>query len=305
MKRFEPADISCLAVTLFWGTNMALVKHVLHEFHPMSFNGLRMILAASLLGAYLLLRERRVVLHRGDLKKILALGIIGNTGYQLLFIHGLYVTKAGNAALLISISTIFTALLSRALGHEKFSRLLWAGIFLSFLGVSLILFESLEFSVGAGALRGDFLILGASACWSAYTVFAKPLMGRYSPLGLSTLTIGVGSIVLFLAALPSLADQSWDKVSFSSYLILTYSVIFPIALGYILWFHGVAQLGSTRTAVYGNLVPFFGLTFAGIFLGETITAMQIGAGCLILTGIYLTKLGRPLIAPAVAGQRQY
>ena len=80
MKRFEPADISCLAVTRFWGTNMALVKHVLHEFHPMSFNGLRMILAASLLGAYLLLRERRVVLHRGDLKKILALGIIGNTG---------------------------------------------------------------------------------------------------------------------------------------------------------------------------------------------------------------------------------
>ncbi len=60
------------------------------------------------------------------------------------------------------------------------------------------------------------------------------------------------------------------------------------------WFYCVDRLGSTKTAIYANLIPFWTLLFAWLFIGEAITLLQILGGILILTGIYLTKLKRKL-----------
>ena len=69
-----------------------------------------------------------------------------------------------------------------------------------------------------------------------------------------------------------------------------YSSIFSLAVAYSIWFYCVDRLGSTKTAIYANLVPFWTLLFAWFFIGEKITLLQILGGILILGGIYLTKL---------------
>lgn len=304
MRRFELADLSCLTVVLIWGANMPLVKTALDEFSPMSFNAIRLLLAALLLWILTIFIEGRIELHRGDILLILVLGITGNALYQILFIKGIFLTKAGNVSLLISSATIFTALWSRFLGQERFSAIVWAGIFLSLGGVTLILLESAEFAVSGGTLLGDLLILGSSLCWSSYTVYSKPLMKRYSPLSLSTLTMSVGALVFFLFSFSELKVQDWEQVSGKSYMILTCSFTFALVLGYILWLHGVARLGSTRTAIYSNLIPLVGVISAELVLGESITPMQIAAGILIATGIYLTHCSKLTSSPSEIRQRQ-
>ena len=83
---------------------------------------------------------------------MLGLGFLGDMFCLALFIHGLELTKAGNVGLLMSVGTVFTALLSRLLGHEYLGRTVWVGIFLSFGGVAVILLESADFAVGPGPL---------------------------------------------------------------------------------------------------------------------------------------------------------
>jgi drug/metabolite transporter (DMT)-like permease len=279
-----------LVVVLLWAANLPLAKDALREFSPLSFNAVRIPLAALLLWIPTLLVEGRIHLRLRDIWKILALGTIGNVFYLTLFIHGLELTKAGNVGLLMSVGTIFTALLSRLSGHEHLGRIVWAGILLSFGGVAVILLESAEFAVGTGTLPGDLITLAAAACWSLYTVYSKPLMKSYSPLTFTTLTLSVGAIVLFFISLPSLAEQEWGQISTKSYLELGYSSVFSLAVAYSIWFYCVDRLGSTKTAIYANLVPFWTLLFAWLFIGEEITLLQILGGILILTGIYLTKL---------------
>ena len=289
MRRFEFTDILGLVVVLLWAANLPLAKDALRDFSPMSFNAVRIPLSALLLWIPTLLLQRRIHLQLRDIWKILALGIIGNVFYLTLFIHGLELTKAGNVGLLMSVGTIFTALLSRLLGHEHLGRIVWAGILLSFGGVAVILLESAEFAVGTGTLPGDLITLAAAACWSLYTVFSKSLMRSYSPLTFTTLTLSVGAVVLFFLSLPSLAEQEWGQISPKSYLELGYSSIFSLAVAYSIWFYCVDRLGSTRTAIYANLVPFWTLLFAWMFIGEEITLLQVLGGILILTGIYLTR----------------
>ncbi len=289
MRRFEFTDIFGLVVVLLWAANLPLAKDALRDFSPMSFNAVRIPLSALLLWIPTLLLQGRIHLQLRDIWKILALGIIGNVCYLTLFIHGLELTKAGNVGLLMSVGTIFTALLSRLLGHEHLSRIVWAGILLSFGGVAVILLESAEFAVGTGTLPGDLITLAAAACWSLYTVFSKTLMRSYSPLTFTTLTLSVGAVVLFFISLPSLAAQEWGQISPRSYLELGYSSVFSLAVAYSIWFYCVDRLGSTRTAIYANLVPFWTLLFAWMFIGEEVTLLQILGGILILTGIYLTR----------------
>lgn len=137
MRKFHLADFFCWTMVLVWGINMSLMKGALKEISPMSFNAVRLVLAALLLCVLTVVIEQRFQLTRADLKKVVLLGLIGNTIYQLFFIHGLNRTKAGNVGLLLSAGTIFTALLSRALGHEKLGRIVWAGILVSMLGLLL------------------------------------------------------------------------------------------------------------------------------------------------------------------------
>ena len=293
MRRFELVDILGLVVVLLWAANLPLAKDALREFSPMSFNAVRIPPSALLLWIPTLLLEGRIHLQPRDIWKILVLGIIGNVFYLTLFIHGLELTKAGNVGLLLSIGTIFTALLSRLLGHEYLGRIVWVGIFLSFGGVAVILLESAEFAVGTGTLVGDLITLAAASCWSVYTVFSKTLMKSYSPLTFTTLTLSVGALALFFISFPDLMDQNWGQISTKSYLELGYSSIFSLAVAYSIWFYCVDRLGSTKTAIYANLVPFWTLLFAWFFIGEEITLLQILGGILILTGIYLTKLKNP------------
>ncbi len=294
MRKFEFADLLGLVVVLLWAANLPLAKDALREFSPVSFNAVRIPLSALLLWIPMLLLKGRIHLQPRDIWKILVLGIIGNVFYLTLFIHGLELTKAGNVGLLMSVGTVFTALLSRLLGHEYQGRMVWLGIFLSFGGVAVILLESAEFAVGTGTLVGDLITLAAACCWSVYTVFSKTLMKNYSPLTFTTLTLSVGAFALFFISLPDLMDQNWGQISTKSYLELGYSSIFSLAVAYSIWFYCVDRLGSTRTAIYANLVPFWTLLFARFFIGEEITLLQILGGILIVSGIYLTKLKRKL-----------
>jgi len=292
MRKFELADSLGLVVVLLWAANIPLVKDALREFSPMSFNAVRIPLSALLLWIPMLLLKRRIHIQPRDIWKILVLGIIGNVFYLTLFIHGLELTKAGNVGLLMSVGTVFTALLSRLLGHEYQDRRVWVGIFLSFGGVAVILLESAEFAVGTGTLVGDLITLAAACCWSVYTVFSKTLMRSYSPLTFTTLTLSVGAFALFFLSLPDLMDLNWGQISTKSYLELGYSSVFSLAVAYSIWFYCVDRLGSTKTAIYINLVPLGTLLFAWFFIGEEITLLQILGGVLILSGIYLTKLKR-------------
>lgn len=302
MKRLEAADLACLVMVLIWGSNLSLVKDALAEVSPMSFNAARLAVGSLVLAGITWLIEGRIEFHRKDWKILTGLGLLGNTVYQSLFIEGVHRTKAGNVALLLSTAAIFIALLSWAFGHERLGRLVWSGILLSLGGVGMILLESSALQVTGATVAGDALILACSLCWAAYTVFARELMRSYSPLSFTTLTFAGGSAFYLLMAAPSVASENWADVSARSYAEMAFSAFMALSVGYALWFFAVSRIGGTRAAIYNNLIPFVGVGVAWLFLGESITALQLAGGGCVLTGIYLSRR-KPAAKLENAGRR--
>ena len=287
---FGLIDLMLLAMILIWGINFAVVKAALAEMTPLSFNSLRFLLSSALTLLALKLIERDVGFVRGDWWRLLGLGLIGNTCYQLLFINGIDRTTAGNSALLLATTPIFVSLISAAFGVERVGKWAWVGVFFSFAGIFVVILGSgKELSLARETIEGDMLTLFGALAWSLYTVLSKPMLSRYSALRLTALAMAAGTPFIVLFSIPQLLAQDWAVVSWRGWLGLFFSGSMAIALAYIIWNSGVSKVGGARTAVYSNLSPVIAAIFAWLTLGEAITAFMVLGAAMIFLGIYLTR----------------
>jgi drug/metabolite transporter (DMT)-like permease len=206
-------DLYMLMVVLFWALNFSVIKIALQDFTPLAFNGIRMILASAALVFILAATKKGLGVEKKSVWKLVVLGIIGNTGYQWLFIHGINLTTASNTSIIMAMTPVFVALLSSLLKHEKIHWAAWVGIALSFAGFYLVITEQPgTFVFSWHNLKGDMMIFMGNLCWAVFTVFSKPFLEKTSPLKWSSLTLAAGTLFSFPCVLK--ISCSWITVRF-------------------------------------------------------------------------------------------
>jgi drug/metabolite transporter (DMT)-like permease len=65
--------------------------------------------------------------------------------------------------------------------------------------------------------------------------------------------------------------------------------IFVTAIGYIWYSEGMTTIGATRTAIFNNFVPVFGILSSVIFLRESVPISAFIGGALVVGGAVLTN----------------
>ena len=284
-------DLALIGLVTIWGVNFVVVKAAVAQFLPLGFTALRFVFAATMLTAAAALAGLSFRVSRADLGRLALLGLVGNILYQPMFVIGLAHTTAGNSSIILASAPVIVAVESHFLRVERLSARAWAGVWLSCLGLGLVIVGgSKTLSLAPETLLGDVLTLGAAVCWGTYTVMARPVVARLNPLVVTAYAVLIGAAALLLIATPAFAAQDWGVVTLGGWAGLLYSGLLAIGLGYAICVKGVQRLGGSRTAVYSNLTPIIATLTGVIFLGEHITALQIvGAAC-VLGGIVLTRV---------------
>jgi drug/metabolite transporter (DMT)-like permease len=285
-------------MTFIWGTNYALVKSAFHELDPQAFNTLRMVLASAVMAATSHL-ARRTQLHdifhtparvtRADWLRLVWLGLVGHCLYQYLFIGGLARTSVANSALLVSSSPIVITLLSSFSGDERPGLLHWIGTLVSLVGIYVVVGRGAH--LGGESLGGDLMLMGAVVCWALYTMGARTLMERHSPVGVTALSMTIGTLAYVPIAAPYLARVDWPAVSASTWIKLVYSSIFALCVSYTIWYAAVRKIGSARTAVYSNLLPIVAMTTGYVWLREPVGLGKALGAAAVLAGVAVTRMG--------------
>jgi drug/metabolite transporter (DMT)-like permease len=289
-------------MVLIWGFNFAIAKHAMEEIEPLAFNALRFVLASAFVFAVLRARGPLLWPHRGHLPRIVLLGLVGNGAYQMAFILGLDRTQAGHAGLMLALTPLLTAILSRMQGHERPGPRTWGGAALSIVGVAMVTGSGFH-SLGTDVLIGDLIMIGASVCWAVYTVGAQPLVARYGPVRTTAWTMWTGSVVLVAAGMPSAVAQDWARVSGIAWAALLYASLLSIGLAYLIWYRGVQKLGNTRTAIFSNVTPVIAIIGGALLLGERPGPLALAGAALVLTGIMVVRTDGRTAAPPMAGGR--
>jgi drug/metabolite transporter (DMT)-like permease len=278
-----------ILVCLIWGINFAVTKLAIEQMPALPFTAIRFAVASLLLWLVVRLIEPPTKPAPGELRRLVILGVVGNTLYQLAFILGLAHTTAGNSSLILATVPTVVAVFAWMLGLERVTPRMWAGIVIGTAGVVLVIAAGgVEFT--ARTLRGDALTVVAVLCWAGYTIGLRGLPKGLSPLRVTSISTLAGMPGLLLAGLPGLLVMEWQTIPGSAWGALAYATLLSLVVAYILWNRSVQAVGGTRTAIYMCVTPLVALGAAWLILGEHLRPLQgVGAG-MVIGGVLLTRL---------------
>jgi drug/metabolite transporter (DMT)-like permease len=303
-------DALLLLMSVIWGTNYSIVKSAFREVDPQAFNAARMVVASAAFLVVILTLQLRPVRRtdsiasifqtptrttRRDWLELVGLGLVGHFLYQYFFIGGLALTTVANSSLLLAATPVVIALISAIFGQERITSRHWAGVALSLLGIYVVVGQSVELS--EQGLKGDLMMVAAVLCWAIYTLGSRRLISRHSPVGVTGLSMAIGTLVYVPVMWPHVRSVDWMRLSTGTWVSIVYSSIFALGVAYTIWYAAVRQIGSARTSVYSNVIPLVAMATAVIFLGEPLRLRNVVGAAAVLVGVALTRMA-PQARPA-------
>ena len=252
-------------VALIWGVNFSVTKGAFDTFPPLAFTGVRFALASLFLVPLVLRLEGAEPVPRGALVRLVGLGVVGNTLYQLAWISGLERTTASNSALILASMPTIVAVMAVVLGLEPFRPRVIGGVLVASLGVVLVV-AARGTGFDEATMTGDLLSLAAVVCWAGYTLGLRSLPRDISPLRVTMVTTVAGAPALLLAGLPSIARMDWSAVGWEGWAALAYSTVLSLLVAYVIWNRSVKVVGPSRTVIYMCLTPLVAVIAAAVLL---------------------------------------
>lgn len=294
LRRPLPAIPAMALVTLIWGGNFTVSKYALTHLPVLTFSALRFLLASALLWGILRWLEPPVRLPRAAVWRLIGLGVLGNTVYQIAFMTGLTMTTATNSSLLVASTPIAVVVLGTLFGVERPNAAVWFAVLLGTAGVVLVvLSRGGGAAFGGSTVTGDLLTFGAVLCWAVFTIGVRALPAEITPLHLTAIATTAGMPGLVVLALPEVGAIAWGALPWSVWAALGYASILSVVLAYIIWNAMVRQVGSARTALLGMMVPLWAALIAALALGERPTRLQLAGAGLIVVSVLVSRMGQP------------
>jgi drug/metabolite transporter (DMT)-like permease len=277
------AVAALLAATAIWGSTFVVTKFLLDEAPPFFIAATRFAIAFVVLWPLLARRggERTSVLLRPPFMALGLLGVVGNLGLQNL---GLVFTGAADAALIVALTPVPTAVLAAMFLRERLGRRQLVGIAVSIFGVVLITGVAAE--SGAAAVLGDLLIAASTLSWAGYTLVGKRLAASYSAATITTGGIAWGVLFLLPLALVEAFVAPAPDLSLGGVAALAYLAVAASAATFLLWNYALNGVGAAVAGTFLNLIPVFGLAFA-LLVGESVSALQLAGGTAVGVGVWL------------------
>ncbi|MGZ8268641.1 MAG: DMT family transporter [Burkholderiales bacterium] len=263
------------------GTSALLVK--LSEAGPVSTAFWRVFLALPVLCAWDWLERRhpeRAASPPGSARLIVLAGFCF-AGDLAVWHWSIVLTSVANATLLANCAPIFVALAAWLFLRKRLERTFVTGLAMAIVGMALLLRG--DFGHGGAALAGDALGLVTAMFYAAYQLTVTRARNA-----ISTARIMAGSGLVTAAILLPLALVSGEQFlphTASGWATLIALALVSQAAGQSLIAYAMAHLPATFSSVGLLLHPVVAAILAWVVLGETLTALAIAGGILVLIGI--------------------
>ncbi len=278
-------------VPIIWGFNF-IALHVLSEtFTVMGLLAARYAIMVVALGIALWAIERDLTIRRKDLPYMAGFALVTVVIYQPAFTAGVYYTMVAEAALLISTAPIFAMLIAWALRWERLTVKQGVGTLISFGGIACVIIGGMKAqNVPDDHNFGLAMMVLSAILWACYAVFSKPMLKVYSPLKVNFWAHTLGALVLIPWGWGDAAKVDWATLSPETWVYFGYFALLAGVYGFVVWFRGVAKIGSSKTMLFQYLVPLVATVVAYFLLREQPTTVQIA-------GIVVTLVGLRLAVP--------
>jgi len=307
LARRRLIDIGLLVlVNLMWAGQYPAYKIATAKMGPVTVSAWTFLVAGIILLPFLFWQNRsdserkKVGPHKPspdrhfwthqNLVSFTMVGILGLVPASAFLAWGIERSTASNAALLYLTVPIITAVLAAIILHERMTKVRWAGLSISLIGVLVLSgFDLRHMQLGnARYFFGNILVLLACTSSSFYNVYSKELLRRLSPLEV----LVCGYYLAVLVSLPLLiwvepfSLSSLRNYSVSTWLALLVLSVLSWGLAMVLWMFLLTRLDVSQASISIYLLPLLGALISVATLKEAVTPALLLGGFVTLAGTF-------------------
>jgi len=277
-----------LVLCVSWGGQQVAIKLAAADISPVMQSALRSIGATVLVGLWVVLRRKPLIVFDGTLWWGVAAGLLFAFEFMLIY-WGLEFTHASRAIIFLYLSPFVVAIGTQLfVPGEKLGMIQFLGLGCSFLGILVAFGESFTFP-SREMLIGDSMLVIAAIFWGATTVLIKASpLAQIAPSRTLLYQLSVSAVVLPLGSL-ALNEPGIVKLTFIAVTSLLYQTVWIASITYLAWFWLIRHYPAPRLASFSFLAPLFGVLAGWWILDEPVTAGLMLAMVLVAAGIYLVN----------------
>ena len=263
-----------LLVTFLWSTSYVLVKIGLVDIPPITFAGLRYMLAFLFLLPIFFRQGEAASLLRLSKRDWMQLAVLGLLFYAITqgtnFV-GLSYLPTVTVSLLLSLTPVVVALLGILFLRERPLWRQWLGIGLCLMGAFLYFYPLL---LPNGQSIGFTIVLIGVLANALSSILGREVnrSGNFTPLTVTVVSMGVGGLVLLASGI---ALQGLPKLSLSNWVIILWLAVVNTAFAFTLWNQTLRTLSAMESTVINNTMLIQIAILAWFFLGEALSGQEI------------------------------
>ena len=270
--------LQLIFLSALWGASFPLIRIASPAFGPIGLAGFRCVLAASVLAVLMrLLGERWPA--RDTWARMTVLSLLTVVSPFLLFNWAGLVLPAGYSAILNATVPLFGILGAAAMGEERLTARRLAGCALGFAGVALLVRRG-TIELDTKVLLAALACTAAAASYGIGAILMKRATLAHGPLPASA---GVHVAAALVLLLPSAATA--PAMQFTPGAVASVAVLGMVTSGFMYWLSMrlMREIPASAATTPAFLIPLFGVTWGGLFLGEPVTAGML-PGCVLVLG---------------------
>ena len=288
MDKRTLALLAAFGATTIYGLSHTIAKEVMPAYiQGFGFVQVRLLGAAILFWLVSLFIPQQKI-DRADFPKILLCALFGMVINMLCFFKGIELSTPINSAVLITITPILVFVFSAILIKERLLLPRVVGVILGFVGALVLIVFGNEIRQDAPNIPlGNTLFVVNASSFAMYLVLVKSLSKKYTTVHLLKWLFLFGFIMALPVSYPEFSEVTWSALPFEALWRFAFVVIGTTFMTYLLNVYALKQLKASTIGVFTYLQPLIGIGYAILVGADALTAYKLGAGGVVLLGVYL------------------
>ncbi len=277
-----------LVISALWGAAYPLIRYLAAHMPPFAVAGVRGVLAAVAVFAFLWFRRELGGISRSVVLTSLVLGVLSGVIPNTLIPLALQRMEAAPASLVQAAGPLILTLLAGVLlKNETATPRMLTGVVMGFLGIALVVGSG---GLGGGSVSGALLILVATFAYALSTIWVRRAdRGPAAALALGQQAVsGVisGSLALAVDGPGALVQPA------GVWVVAVILAIFATAVPLTLFLHLAMRARAADSAMVGYIQPIFSTAIAAAWLGEVPSWQVVAGGAVVLASVWLVTSRR-------------
>lgn len=287
MSKKVLGTLAVMVPMIAWGISFVSTKILLQVLGPMSIGALRFILATSLM---FIVSKVMGVNEKIEKKDHFYFFLIGAVGIGLYFYFenwSIDLLPPSTASIVLAAIPIITLVAESVIYKKPITMRNLVLFTTSLIGIIFTSGFNIEALMASGEMLGYVLIFLAVIAWVMYSMFSKPVLGKYSFITIIKYQFLYGTVVF----IPFLFFENnlWSQMTNVHIYHILFLGIVASVIGFLCYNIAMDYLGISEASIFINFMPVVTIIFSFIFLGDVVTINQIVGSILIIFSASLVK----------------